>query len=356
MTYFGNFGNSGIFSNLKRIVQAAGYEDVKGPIDTLYCLVDAIKTGSTNSDKAGLAMSAGNKDYLATKDIIKAFEKVISESKLSFDDRIRRDIKVSLYLDSTYFNIKTTFMNLDQHRGFYKAFIQVLIDKGLFICKGIETKIDPKDFYLQIYENSKAVITNMNKRGMSIFAIACYFYHQNKDFIATPFMRSWASLNFIHALISTRLFEQEASDYLKGVLTKNRVYWTVFSELSLMTGKCSNIDSRRKELNQIIAKVLDAEGEEYIKNFLKRVKLTSNQNPISLGRISVSRDFLRAVEHQVRDQLRAKTTKIPSKETIIESIKYQFLMSKVIDVDFSSKRKDHVILNKVSRQRIFDIL
>jgi hypothetical protein len=123
-----------------------------------------------------------------------------------------------------------------------------------------------------------------------------------------------------------------------------------------MTGRISNVDERRKALNVIINKVLNSEGEEYIKEYLKQVKLVGSQNPIASEKLPAGRDALRLIEKALQLELKNRSTKIPSKEEIIDSIKYQFMISRILDVDFSTKRKDHIVFDKATRKRVFDIL
>lgn len=359
LTYTGNFGNQAMFITIRRVVKALGYEDVKGQIDSLYCLIDAIKNKELTVDNCGLYMSADSKSYMPVKDLVSAITKTLNKGKISFDDRVRRDILVSIYLDSTHVNIKTSFLSLDKHKELYKELLQILISTGLFICKDVVVKIDSADFYLAIYENAKTVMKNMSSRGISMFAIACHFWMNNRDFISTPFLKNWSGFNFIQALLSTSAFTTGADEELKQVLPREKVYWTVFSELSLMTGRISNVHPKRKVLNQIINRALDAEGEVYIKDYLRRLKLVGNQNPIAsiiISGVGNRRDVVKQVEKRIQEELRQHTTRIPEKELIVESIKYQFMISKILDVDFSSKRKDHLILDKGTRQRVFDIL
>lgn len=355
ITYIGNFGNQSLFQNLRKIVKRAGYTDVKGQIDTLYCIVDGLKNGEINDAIVTAALSGNSKTYLPAKDVIGVFKNMLSRGKLTFDDRVRRDNAIALYLTSSNFCMRTNFYTLAQHREFYKTFINPLISLGLFICKEVEYKIDSADLYHQVYNNAKSVITNMNSRGMSLFAIACYFWAINRSFTPKPFMHHWSSLNFMQALISTPIFKAEANDVLKTALV-DKPYWTVLSELSAMTGRISNVDERRKALNVIINKVLNSEGEEYIKEYLKQVKLVGSQNPIASEKLPAGRDALRLIEKALQLELKNRSTKIPSKEEIIDSIKYQFMISRILDVDFSTKRKDHIVFDKATRKRVFDIL
>lgn len=355
ITYIGNFGNQNLFQNLRKVIRRIGYEDVKGQIDTLYCLVDSIKRDDISDAIVTAALSGSSKSYLPVKDTIEAFKDTMSQFKITFDDRLRRDNGIALYLTSTHFCIKTNFYTVSQHRDLYKKFIKLLISIGLFIPKEVEYKIDSADLYHQVYNNAKSVISNMNSRGMSIFAIACYFWLVNKKFTPKPFMNEWSGVNFIQALITTPLYKNEADERVKTAL-KNKPYWTVLSETSLLTGKIANIDERRKALNTIINKVLNSQGEEYIKHFLKQLKLVGSQNPIASQTISIQKDPFRTIEKSLQEELKSKSTKIPSKEEILLAIKYQFMISRVLDIDFSSKRKDHIVFDKATKKRVFDIL
>lgn len=356
ITYTGNFGNTSLFQNLRKILKALQYENVKGQIDTVYCIVDAIKTGELEDADITANISATSKTYWSTKEVIAVFRKLLSVGKISFDDRIRRDALVALFLDANGFNIKTSSLSLKYQKELHKNFIEPLIKSGLFICKGVYFKTEANDLYQQVYENAKSVMTNMNSRGISHFAIASYFWMNNRDSIATPFLSHWSSHNFIQALMTTNLYNSTASKEVKDGLSRDRAYWTVLSDSSLMTGKVSNFDPRRKELNQLINNALNSEGEDYLKRLLKKIKLVASSNPIANEPVVYNRDIIRNIEKLIQNQLKDRTTKIPSKEIIIESIKYQFMISKILDIDFSSKRKDHLVLDKGSKQRVFDIL
>ena len=106
----------------------------------------------------------------------------------------------------------------------------------------------------------------------------------------------------------------------------------------------------------IINKVLNSEGEEYIREYLKYLKLVGSRNPLSSGVIVADKNVLKLVEQNLQKQLRERSTQIPTKEEILKAIKYQFMISRVLDIDFSSKRKDHIVFDKANRKRVFDIL
>lgn len=360
ITYIGNFGNQSLFQALRKIVKRAGYTDVKGQIDTLYCIVEGLKNADINDAVIAGALSGTSKSYLPAKEIVEVFKNMLAIGKITFDDRIRRDNMIALYLTANNFCMKTGFYTVAQHKIFFRKFIEPLMSTGLYISKQLEFKIDSADLYRQVYENSKSVITNMNSRGMSLFAIACHFWLCHRKFIPTPFLNHWSRLNFMQALESTPIFESEAGDDIKIGLQQSKVVWTVLSELSLMTGKVTNFDDKRKALNVIINKVLSSEGEYYIREYLKQIKLVASQNPIQIGPLPLEgkngREAMKAIDKELQNQLKLRTTPIPAKEEIIESIKYQFMISRVLDVDFSSKRKDHIVFDKATRKRIFDIL
>ena len=173
-----------------------------------------------------------------------------------------------------------------------------------------------------------------------------------------PFLLSWTNLDFINALKKTSLFDIQANEDIKKKLDIPRTYWTVLSETSLMTGNVANINPERKEMNKLINQILNNEGEKYIKEYLKSLKLIQSSNEIIEefdGEITNANGLFKHIENSIKRNLIDKTTTIPSKELIIEAIKYQFMISRVTDIDFSSKRKDHLILDKGTRQRIFEI-
>ena len=128
ITYIGNFGNQGLFQNLRKVVKRAGYTDVKGQIDTLFCLVDGLKTGDINEAVITAALSGNSKYYLPTKDVIECFKQMLSRGKITFDDRIRRDNAIALYLTSHNFCMKTNFYTLSQHKEFFKVFGIIVAD------------------------------------------------------------------------------------------------------------------------------------------------------------------------------------------------------------------------------------
>ena len=165
-------------------------------------------------------------------------------------------------------------------------------------------------------------------------------------------------MDFINALKKTSLFDMQVSENIKNKLDVPRTYWTVLSEISLMTGNVANINPERKEMNKLINQILNSEGEKYIKEYLKSLKLVQSSNEIIdefSGEITNANGLFKHIETIIRNSLTDRTTTIPSKEIIIEAIKYQFMISRITNVDFSSKRKDHLILDKGTRQRIFEI-
>lgn len=360
VTYKGNFTNQYLFQTLRKIVKQAGYTDVKGQLDTIFCIVDGIRSKQLTQETIAKALTGTEKTYQDASWICTAFYELLKLGKVSFDDRVRRDILMCIYLDKVHVNFKTNFLKLDQQKKIFTDVIEVLINRGLIQVANIEYKIDSVDLYQQVYNNAKSVITNMNSRGMSLFAIACYFWLRNRSFISKPFMYSWSNLNFMRGIISTLIFEQTASENIKEKIAKvnHFTFWTVLSEISLLTGKVENFDKNRKELNQIINKVLNAEGEQYIKDYLRKLKYVQSTTPIS-GVINNPKGFFKSfykeLEQTLKNELNDKTTKVPSKEEIVEAIKYQFMISRIIGVDFSSKRKDHLVLDKDTKQRVFEV-
>lgn len=365
VTYKANFLNMPLFQNLRKVVRAAGYTDVKGQLDTIFCIIDGLRNNEINQELFSKTLSGNERTYEAANWVLIAFNELLKLGKVSFDDRIRRDILMCIYLDKEHVNFKTSFLKLDQQKKLFDNVISLLIRKGLITIAGLEYRIDSTDFYQQIYNNAKSVISNMHSRGISTFAIACYFWIKNREFLPKPFLYNWSSLNFMKAVFSTVAFETLASEDIKeriALLDSRRiskfVYWTVLSEISLLTGKVNNIDKNRRELNEIINKVLNAEGEQYIREYLKKIKLVQSSTPI-LGHINSPKGFFdtfyKGLEQSIRNELRDKTIEVPAKELIIEAIKYQFMISRVTGIDFSSKRKDHLILDKNTKQRIFEI-
>lgn len=357
LNYKANFANKSLFDLLKEILFEVGYKDINGQIDTIFCLVDALQHNYLTEDKIK-EINKNSKLKSSAEAIVRAFKELIKLGKISFDSRIRRDIMMCIYLDSNNVNFKTSPLKNNQQKIIYDKFINVLIKNRLIILKNGIIKIDTADLYQQIYENAKSVITNMNSRGMSTFAIACYFWMNNREYTPKPFLLNWTNLDFINAIKRNSLFETQASEKIKNVLDIPRTYWTVLSEVSLMTGNVANINPERKEMNKLINQVLNSEGEKYIREYLKSLKLIQSSNEIIEefdGEITNTNGLFKNIENAIKRNLIDKTTTIPSKELIIEAIKYQFMISRVTDIDFSSKRKDHLILDKGTRQRIFEI-
>lgn len=111
-------------------------------------------------------------------------------------------------------------------------------------------------------------------------------------------------------------------------------------------------------MNKLINQILNSEGEKYIKEYLKNLKLVQTGNDFAEHldvEITNPQGIFKNIENILKNRLMGSTTTIPSKEIIIETIKYQFMLSRVTDIDFSSKRKDHLILDKGTRQRIFEV-
>lgn len=348
--YQANFGNAKLFKAIKEELTKVGYTDISGQLDTLFCIIDSIKSRFIQ------VQDIQNSEV---RNVFGAFRKLISFGKISFDDRVRRDLLMCIYLDKEHVNFKTNFLKLEHHKEIFNEFISILASKGLIIIDKILYKIDSADLFQQVYNNAKSVITNMNSRGMSTFAIACYFWIKNRDFLPKPFLQNWSNLNFMKAVISTIAFETSASEEIKEKILevdKQFTFWTVLSEQSLMTGKVENVDKNRKELNQIINQVLNAEGEEFIREYLRKIKLIQASTAIA-GEINNPKkwlsNFYKELEQVIRNELREKTTEVPAKELIIEAIKYQFMISRIIGIDFSSKRKDHLVLDKNTKQRVF---
>ena len=357
LSYKANFANKPLFDIIRKILIEVGYKDISGQIDTLFCLIDSLQHNYLTDDKIK-EITKNSKLRSSVESIIRAFKELIKLGKISFDSRVRRDIMMCIYLDSTNVNFKTTLLKINQQKILYEKFLNVLIKNQMIILRDVELKIDTADLYQQIYENAKSVITNMNSRGMSTFAIACYFWMNNRDYTPTPFLKNWSNTDFINAIKKTNLFDIQASDTIKNKLSTPRIYWSVLSETSLMTGNVANINPDRKEMNKLINQILNSEGEKYIKEYLKSLKLIQSSNEITdhvYADDSNPSGLFKNIELVIKNSLRERTTTIPSKEIIIEAIKYQFMISRVTDIDFSSKRKDHLILDKSTRQRIFEL-
>ena len=354
LNYKANFANKPLFDLLRKILAEVGYTDIQGQIDTLFCLIDSLRHNLL-LEEIYLPIIKNSKNRSSVEAIISSFKELMRLGKISFDSRVRRDIIMCIYLDSNNVNFKTAQLKINQQKIIYEKFINILIKTNLILIRNIEMKIDTADLYQQIYENAKSVITNMNSRGMSIFAIACYFWIKNRDHISKPFLQEWSNQNFMNVIKKTSQFESQANDKIKERLLVSKQYWSVLSDISLMTGNVTNIDSIRKEVNKLINQILNNEGEKYIKKYLKSLKLIQSSTEISLDLSldTINQNLFKNVEKTVQEIIKEKTTEIPPKESIIEAIRYQFMISRIIDIDFSSKRKDHLILDKGTKQRIF---
>lgn len=357
LNYKANFANKPLFDLLRKILAEVGYTDIQGQIDTLFCLIDSLQHNLLLEDKIKTTIK-NSKNKSSAEAVINAFKELIKLGKISFDNRIRRDIMMCIYLDSNNVNFKTSPLKINQQKTIYEKFINILIKTNLILIRNMEIKLDTADLYQQIYENAKSVITNMNSRGMSTFAIACYFWMNNRDYTPKPFLQNWSNTDFINAIKRTTQFETQANNIIKDRLSVPRQYWSVLSETSLMTGNVANINPDRKEMNKLINQILNSEGEKYIKEYLKSLKLIQSSTEALFhlpGDITNPQGLFKNIEGIIQNTLRERTTEVPSKEPIIEAIKYQFMISRITDVDFSSKRKDHLILDKGTRQRIFEI-
>ena len=202
LSYKANFANKPLFDIMKKILIEVGYKDISGQIDTLFCLIDSLQHNYLTDDKIK-EITKNSKLRSSVESIIRAFKELIKLGKISFDSRVRRDIMMCIYLDSTNVNFKTTLLKINQQKIIYEKFLNVLIKNQMIILRDVELKIDTADLYQQIYENAKSVITNMNSRGMSTFAIACYFWMNNRDYTPTPFLKKWSNTDFINAIKKT---------------------------------------------------------------------------------------------------------------------------------------------------------
>ena len=63
-----------------------------------------------------------------------------------------------------------------------------------------------------------------------------------------------------------------------------------------------------------------------------------------------------SLANSLKDNLSKLYIKVPTNEDLVSAIKRVVLLTRIKDIDFSSKRKDHLILDKESRERIFSTL
>ena len=342
-----NFIDANLFNEIRTVLAKAGYTDIQGQLDTLFCIVDSIKHNIVKIE---------NINNSKVREVFNCFKKLLSLGIISFDSRIRRNILVCIYLSDQRVHIKTNFIKLEQQRELYNAVLNTLF-KLILIVRSIEIKIDPVDLFSRVYDNSKQVITNMNSRGISIFAIACHFWMNNQSLIPKPFMHSWSNKDFIKTIMSYPEYES-LSDEMKQKLVNITNFWSVLSDSSLMTGKIQNVDKNRKEFNQLINQILNSVGEKYIKDYLKYIKLVSVSTPITTEINNPKlffNNFIKEIEKTIKQKIEENTVKVPTKELIVEAIHYQFMISRVFGVDFSQQRKDHLILDKDTRRRVFEL-
>lgn len=338
-----NFSNDKLFKKLHRITKIEGSNYMA--IATFY---DLIRTGQYTEDQA---KKAGTDVY----QVFKAFNNVyISGNKISFSDRMRHNELFCMYLDGKVI-IKTNRMKLNSCGKVFLNAISLLIAAGLIVVNKCYLKIDITSFYQKLYENHKKVIENLSKRGIKPFSIACYLYKNHRDIIKKPFMYNWSGLNFFRAIRSSKAFEDQIPEDLKKQIPDTN-YWTVLSISSLMTGKIKNIDKRRKAVNQLINSALDSEGVYFLKDYLTVLKLVKNNTIERSIEINNIKNVAKENELKIKELLANKNSQIPTNEQVEEAIKFQFMISRILDVDFSSNRKDHLVLFKENKQRLFDIL
>lgn len=355
--YQGNFGNKEAFKGIELTLKSLGYTS-NSNLETLINLYEAIRSGRL--DDKTLSKVIGGSNYLTSwnsiKTVYNVFYKIIdSGNKISFSDRTRYNELFCIYLDGRVV-IKTNKFKNDINNQIYREVIQQLINSGIFMIKTIDLKVDQSDLYQVIYENDKKTISNLNSRGYSLFSIASYFYEKNQSLTPFPFLNSWGNLNFFKALMSSRLFERNVPDEIKNKIPDKITFWSVLSEQSLLTNKVLNIDPRRKIVNQVINEALNSEAEEYLKELLYKIKLIQSKKSEETYRLNTTNNPYKEIVKILKSLLEKGNTKLPSKEQIVSAMRLQFILAKIKDYDFSSKRKDHLILDKDTRKRVFDIL
>ena len=118
LVYKANFANKPLFDIIRKILFEVGYKDINGQIDTLFCLLDSIQHNYINSDKIKENIK-NNKLKSSVEAVINAFRELIKLGKISFDSRIRRDIMLCIYLDSSNINFKTSFLKLSTIKQYF---------------------------------------------------------------------------------------------------------------------------------------------------------------------------------------------------------------------------------------------
>lgn len=346
--YFNSrFASKELFNAMKKVITKLGYK-VDTNLGTLQAFYMAIRDNQI--DKASVSFNNN------LKLLYEALSKVLGTGhKISFSDRTRYGELFCIYTTDKV-EIKTNTIDSKSASNLYNQVIKLFVSSGLIHQPVIQVKPYAADVYNIIFNNLKKTIDTSNKRGYSPFAIACYIQEKNKSYFPKPFMHHWSNLNFFKALMSSELFERNVSAELKSQTPSNIDYWTVLSEQSLLTGKVMNIDSRRKAINLIINEALDSEGNAFIKQVLYNVKLAQSSGPEETFDIGTTNNLYKDTNKIFKELINKNLTPIPSKEDLLYAIQIQFRNARIKDYDFSLKRKDHLILNKLTRKRIFDIL
>ena len=288
--------------------------------------------------------------------LYKILYKIInSNNKISFSSRVRYGELFAIYSEQELI-IKTNKLTINQFINFQKEIIKPLIDNKILSIIDLQVKIESSDLYKKIFENTKKTISHLNSRKYSSFAIASWLYYCNSKIISKPFLYNWSNYNFFKALITTKLFINEVPQDIKDQIPKDIDFWSILSESSLLTGKVTNIDSRRRLINTIINGALNSEGEYYISQFLNHIKLVQSNNPITPFKVINYDEAYKESTNYIKNLIKSLSPGLGSKEDLIQAIKFQFFKSKILGYDFSSKRKDHLILNNSTKKRLFDIL
>ena len=287
--------------------------------------------------------------------IINVFSK-IKEDKISFSGRRRYGEAISFEEYSpNKVEIKTNEYTIDEIYKFYINLFKPLIESRLISVDSSNIKVSRLEISKYIYNNIKNITSNLNSKGISHFAIACYLYLNNKTTYHYNPIVKWDNRNFFKKIIQTKTWEEESTDEMKELVKNHKEYWTVVSDISFLTGKSNNVNKTRRIANDIINKCVNEAGYSYMEEIAYRLRLGEIDIPPQHIEVSLNK-MNQSLANSLKDNLSKLYIKVPTNEDLVSAIKRVVLLTRIKDIDFSSKRKDHLILDKESRERIFSTL
>ncbi len=287
--------------------------------------------------------------------IIDIFSK-IKEDKLSFSGRRRYGEAISIEeFSPNKIEIKTGEYTIEEIYKFYLNLFKPLIEAKLINVDTSSIKISRIQIAKYIYNNIKNITSNLNSKKVSSFAIACYLYLNNKTTYHYNPLYKWDNINFFKGILHSKIWEENATEDMKNIIQNHKDYWTVVSEISFLTSKSTNVNKTRRIANDIINECMNKAGYSYLEDIAYRLRLGEIDTPSQNLEISLNK-MNQSLANTLKDNLTKLYIKVPTNEELIDSIKRVVLLARIKDIDFSSKRKDHLILDKDSRERIFSIL